>query len=116
MKALSMTSQATTPADPLREALVAALSEAREAQQALEHQRGAIERTRMAMRSSQKTIKAAEDDVFKVQQEYATALASETAVPTGAVQAARQAVVDANDQFEALHACLLNSGPSSRII
>ena len=109
MKALSVTSQAT-PADPLRETLVAARSEAADAQQALERQRGAIERTRDAVRAAKKTALAAEENITKAAEDYATALANaaaaETAVPTGGVQAARQAVVDAQDQLDALQAAL----------
>ncbi len=109
MEALSKTRQAA-PADPSREILVAALKDAADAHQAIARQRGAIERTRDAVRVAKKTVLAAEDDIFKAQEIYATALAdaaaSEAAVPTGGVQAARQAVVDAQDQLEALQSAL----------
>ena len=109
MKALSVTSQAT-PADPLRECLVTALNDAADAQQAVERQRGAIERTRDAVRAAKKTALAAEENITKAAEDYATALANaaaaEMAVPTGGVQAARQAVVDAQDQLDALQSAL----------
>ena len=109
MEPLSKTRQAA-PADPSREALVAALTEVRQAQQQLEQQRGAIERTRDAVRAAKKTVLAAEENIAKAKNEYASALkdsaASDMAVPTGGVQAARQAVEIANDKLEALKSAL----------
>ena len=110
MKTSALSVMASQQATADREALVAALSETRQAQQQLEQQRGAIERTRTAMHAQKKLVLAAEENIAKAQEDYACALAnaatSDTAAPTGGVQAARQAVLEANDKMEALKSAL----------
>ncbi len=106
----TVTSLHTKDADPLRSELAEAIEHAREAQDAVARQRAAIERTRSSVIAAEKAVKTAEEGVPLAAAAYAQALADaaadETAPPKSGVAAARLAVVDAQDEVEALKGAL----------
>lgn len=107
---LSLLSSAKPAADPLRQALVAALAEEGNAREAVARQKGAVDRLRAAILEAKKTLAAREADVSKAAEADAEAMAlaatNDEAAPVSRVRAARQAVVDARDQMDAATAAL----------
>jgi hypothetical protein len=99
-----------TVADPLRVGLAHAIDDAREAREAVERHRAAIERTRSSLRVAEKTLTVAEKGVEEARAAHAQALAdaaaSDTTPPASGVQAARQLIVLAQDEIEALKGAL----------
>jgi|SRR5487761_1822875 hypothetical protein len=97
--------------DPLRDALVAALREARESNEAVRRQREAIEQIRgRVFGELPAAAKKAQEAVEAAQRDYAVALADAaangSAPPASGVKAARQAVQDAQEEVDAQKAAL----------
>jgi hypothetical protein len=97
-------------ADPLRAELAAAIKTAEEARAAADRQKAAIERTRSSRLRATAAVKVAEEGVGKAQEAHARAIADaaadDAAPPTSGMRAARQAVVDAQDEADALKAAV----------
>ena len=96
--------------DPLRAQLAQALEAAREAREVVDRQRAAIERTRSSVAAADKAVTVAEKGVEEARAAHAQALADaaagDAAPPISGMRAARQAVVDAQDEVEAAKGAL----------
>jgi hypothetical protein len=96
--------------DALRAALGLAIKEADEARRAVTKQQTGIERTRAAMYAAEKALEKVRAGVTKAQESHAAALARAAAAgaspPRSKVPAARQALVDAEDELTAQKAAL----------
>lgn len=90
---------------PDRAKLASAQEAARKANDAVARQRLAIDRARISVRTAENLLKVAEEAVGKAREAHAQALAdaatTDTVPPTSPVQAARRAVIDAQDGVEA---------------
>ena len=95
----------TEAADLLRAELARAIAAAKEAKDAVTRQRLAIDRARAAVRVAEKQVEAANEAVVEARQNHAKDLAAAAATdapaPASKIRAARQAVVDAEDEVAA---------------
>ncbi len=105
MGSISLIKPQQEAAEPMRVALAALLQEMGDAFAAVEKHKAAIERARFNVRSGEKLVKAAEEAVTTAQRTYADELAAaasdDAASPPSGFRAARQDVINAQDELEA---------------